>query len=162
MPSAVPRCTPANSRRSTAPTSKTSDRSSRSNGSSDRLPRVPGGVGRRWRCAGRAGTNVVRGGWFGRAARRTDRDPPRRRPVHHRNRGSRTRPCARRRGAWPRRRVPAGYLDVVEMETNLDPLDSHGSVHVDQLGRAFDAAGLALAERRPATARPRHRRIHRA
>ena len=40
------------------------------------------------------------------------------------------------------------YLDVVEMETNLDPLDRRGSIHVDQLGEAFDAAGLALAERR--------------
>ena len=40
------------------------------------------------------------------------------------------------------------YLDVVAMGTNVDPLDRRGSIHVDQLGEAFDAAGLALAERR--------------
>jgi len=44
--------------------------------------------------------------------------------------------------------VRQAYLDVVEMGTNLDPLDRRGSIHVDQLGEAFDAAGLALAERR--------------
>lgn len=40
------------------------------------------------------------------------------------------------------------YLDVVAMETNLDPLDRRGTTHVDQLAEAFASAGLALAGRR--------------
>ena len=39
-------------------------------------------------------------------------------------------------------------LDVVEEITNIDSADRRGTLHVDQLAAAFDAAGLTVGERR--------------
>ena len=39
------------------------------------------------------------------------------------------------------------HLDVVQAITNLDRLTGRGTVHVDQLERAYAAAGLAVGER---------------
>ncbi len=42
----------------------------------------------------------------------------------------------------------AAYLDVVAVITNLDSSERRHRLHVDQLGIAFDAAGLTVGERR--------------
>lgn len=41
----------------------------------------------------------------------------------------------------------AAYLDVVAVITNLDSIDRRRDLHVDQLRRAFSAAGLMIGER---------------
>ena len=49
--------------------------------------------------------------------------------------------------------VPAAYLDVVAVITNIDPSDRRRELHVDQLAAAFAAVGLPVGGRRG-----RHRR----
>lgn len=39
------------------------------------------------------------------------------------------------------------HLDVIETITNLDRLSGRGDIHVDQLDRAYRAAGLVIGER---------------
>ena len=41
----------------------------------------------------------------------------------------------------------AAYLDVVEVITNVDARDRRRRLHVDQLGRSLDAAGLEVGRR---------------
>ena len=40
------------------------------------------------------------------------------------------------------------YLDLIEVITNVDPLDRRGALHVRQLSSAFEAARLGVGERR--------------
>lgn len=39
------------------------------------------------------------------------------------------------------------HLDVVQVMTNIDPLDARGRLHIRQLGDAYDAAGLVVGTR---------------
>jgi len=49
-------------------------------------------------------------------------------------------------GHGPRFRV--AHLDVVAVVTNVEPTDRRRTLHVDQLGAAFAAAGLSIGMRR--------------